>query len=237
MSEEQQPQQGEAPSNAWLLTFADLISLLITFFVMLYAMKTVDTEKWDDIKGALSGALNFTESFMRFTPTEEKSVDQLVLKEADNLDYLQTLLQTQFAYDPVLKTAEMVMNNKLETLTLIMPNHLLFSSGASDVLPQGRTALLRMGEVLRNLDNQIEVAGHTDPVPIATATYPTNWELSILRALSVTKILHEAGVTEPIVSRGYGESRYNLISPDRPQAERLQSARRVEIILKFKSED
>lgn len=220
-----------------MLTFADLISLLITFFVMLYAMKSVDSDRWEDIKGALSGALNFTDNLLRFDQkTEDKSVDELVLKEADNLDYLQTLLQTQFAYDPVLKTAEMVRNPTLETLTLVMPNHLLFSSGAADILPQGKTALLKMGEVLRNLDNQIEVAGHTDPVPVASASYPTNWELSIMRALNVTQILHEAGVTEHIVSRGYGESRYNDVDPNLPQAERLQKARRVEIILKFKSE-
>jgi chemotaxis protein MotB len=236
MDEQNTPKQGESPSNAWMLTFADLISLLITFFVMLYAMKVVDSEKWEDIKGALSGALKFTDQVMRFTPTEKKQVDQIVLREADNLDYLQTLLQTQFAFDPVLKTAEMVRDLDLETLTIVLPNHLLFSSGSAEIIAEGRTAILRMGEVLRNLGNQMEVAGHTDPVPVASAAYPSNWELSMMRALSVTQLLHTSGVTEPIISRGYGESRYNNIDPTLPQAERLQKARRVEVIIKLKSE-
>ena len=227
----------EPASKAWMLTFADLVSLLICFFVLLYSMKSVDEEKWKEIRGALAGALSFADTIYNSKPDKDSTIEKINLKVSDNLDYLQSLLQTRFLDDPILLETAFVRNNTANTLSIIMPNKLLFRSGTDMVLPEGRIALGRVGDILRHLDNRIEIAGHTDPSPINTTKIPTNWELSILRSLSVRDILADTGLVDPIKIIGFGSSRYKDIDPSLPKKLRDTRARRVEIIVKEASDE
>lgn len=217
------------PSDAWLITFADLVSLLITFFVMLFAMKNIDAQRWEDIKGALSGALAFEE--ITDQNVDADNIETLNLAKADSLAYLRAILQERFKTDGVLREASLEINPTGNELKISLPSHLLFKTGSATLIGPGDEAVGRLGDLLRNIDNSIIIAGHTDPVPIQGGVFETNWELSMLRAVGVLKKLRATGVVAPMQALGYADSRFDVIQSDLPVSMRYLKARRVEVII------
>lgn len=220
-----------APSQMWLLTFADLVSLMITFFVMLYAMKSVDVNHWKSVKGALTGALSFADA-KEAVPQEDNTVERMDLLEADPLDYISNLFAQRLSHIPALSGATIKRDRQHDTLTIALPSALLFPSGSAVMSPGGSEAIDKLGDLLRNLDNRIVVEGHTDPVPLSGSVLPTNWELSMMRAISVLEKLRSVGVSSPMTARGLGESRFSEVEPNAPQALRYIKARRVDIVIR-----
>lgn len=225
-----QPPKPTPPSTAWLLTFADLVSLMITFFVMLYAMKTVDLHRWNEIRGAISGALKMTEGHT-VIESRDRSVERITFLAGDNLDYIQNLLRRRFDDDSLLRTAKLQRNTEDDTLSIILPSGLLFNAGDTRMLSNARPALVVVADLLRNLENPLMIVGHTDPTPIQSSAYPTNWELSMMRAMAVRDILREVGVASPIRVQGLADSRFEDIPAGQPNSLRYAQARRVEIKL------
>lgn len=100
------------------------------------------------------------------------------------------------------------VRRKATTLEIEIKTDILFDSGVAAVAPLARPVLLRLGEILKPFENPLRVEGHTDDVPIATLSYPSNWELSAARAASVVHVLLAAGVTpERLSVGGFGEYR------------------------------
>lgn len=121
-------------------------------------------------------------------------------------------------------------------LVIVLPNEVLFDSGQAEVKPAGKTALQQIAAALKSIgDRQFQVSGHTDNNPIATAAYPSNWELSTKRAVNVVKLLVAEGVAPTTLSAaGYGE--FDPIAPnDTPQNQAKN--RRIEITLQPNVED
>lgn len=222
------------PSTAWLATFADLASLMITFFVLLFSMKNVDVERFQDISGALSGALAFTS--VQQADFSGGVVEQTQVLRADQLTYLQAILQQRFAEDEILKEAELVYDKKAETLTILIPSTLLFDVGGATLQIQGEEAIDRLGSLLQYLDNSIMVGGHTDPTPIeGSPLYETNWELSMMRAIGVLKKLRSSGIVAPMQALGFADSRFNMVDSELPIEQRYAKARRVEVVIDQKA--
>lgn len=230
MADEENKVKEPAGPPAWMLTFADLVSLLICFFVLLFSMKDSNKEKWDEIKGSLAGAFDMTLQVYTPRPDLLDTIPRIEIKQADDLGYLQQLLNKRFSDDPLLRQMETSRVNE-KHLLVSMPSRLLFESSTADLVESGKEAINKVGDVLRHIDNHVIVAGHTDPVPIFTSTYPTNWELSILRAASVADQLKASGVAQHIGVRGYASSRYHKIDATLSQQERYRQARRVELII------
>ena len=92
MSDEDEGMNPEPPSMDWLLTFADLVSLLITFFVLLYSMKVVDVQKWDELKGSFSGVFSIREPIYKVSPDKDTSVEKIDPLKSDSLEYVEKLL-------------------------------------------------------------------------------------------------------------------------------------------------
>jgi len=224
-----QHKKNATPSDAWLVTFADLVSLLITFFVLLFAMKNIDGQRWEDIKGALSGALSFEETVDH--NVQANNIETLNLIKADSLTYLRAILQERFKADAVLREATLDLNPFGDELKIALPSHLLFKTGSATLVAQGDEAIGRLGDMLRNIDNSIIIAGHTDPVPIQGGVFETNWELSMLRAVGVLKKLRTTGVVAPMQALGYADSRFDMIQSNLPVSMRYLKARRVEVII------
>lgn len=221
----------EPPSMAWLLTFADLISLLLTFFILLYSMKVIDAQEWEALRGAFDSTFSIKEEIIKTKPNQTDTIEKIDSLVADNLDYLSTILKTRFMHDKVLMATDVQRNVEANTLILNIPSKLLFDSGSSSMKKLGKQTMANLGDVLRHVDNQIEVAGHTDPNPINTSTFPTNWELSAVRALRVAEALKHQGVESKIPTVAYANTRFHLLDKNIPSLERYQIARRVEIII------
>lgn len=218
------------PSAAWLATFADLASLLITFFVLLFSMKDIDLERFEEISGALSGAL-------AFTPVEDVQfvggeTDKASFAQANQLTYLQAILHQRFQDDSILKEAALIYDKKEKTLTVQIPSFLLFDVGDAQLKPSGAKAVGKLGGILQHLDNGIMVGGHTDPTPLEDgSSYETNWELSMARAIGVLKKLRSSGVVAPMQALGFADSRLAMLDSKQPLDQRYAKARRVDIVI------
>jgi chemotaxis protein MotB len=115
-------------------------------------------------------------------------------------------------------------------MVLALPNDILFDSGKTSVKPEGKEALARVAQVLATLsDRRFIVAGHTDNVPIKTARFPSNWELSSARAIEVTRLLVENGMRAEVLSAA-GYSQFDPVSSNDEPDGRAQN-RRIEIVL------
>ncbi len=115
-------------------------------------------------------------------------------------------------------------------MVIQLPQDILFASGSAEIGGEGRATLLEVGQVLGELDDrQFQVEGHTDDVPISTERFPSNWELSSARALSVVRLLIQAGVAPGNVSgAGYGEFQPVATNED---ADGRRLNRRIEIVM------
>ena len=215
-------------SVAWLITFTDLVSLMLTFFVLLFSMSNIKVDRWNDVIDALSQSLNPSSTKAQSSATASFNIATLFRKRAINLDYLASVLEEAVAKDEILNTSQLM---RLEDrLVIALPGDLLFQPGKAVLAENARKALFNLGGVLRNIGNQVGINGHTDPAPPSGGNYTTNWELSMGRAAAVANALKRSGYTDDIIAFGYSSSRFEEL-PELPQAQRLALARRVDIVV------
>ncbi len=219
--------------NQWLLTYTDLVSLILTFFVLLFSMSTLPTEQWEKITSALSRSDLPPEEDITDTEKEELTIDSKTLQDSLNLDYLSALLETQFAKTG--NTQEASLHHFGDQLVVSLPSDLLFTVASARLSQRGQATLSDVSGVLRNLDNRVDIFGHADPDPITGGLYSSNWELSLARALTVADELQKSGYVGNISAYGVGTSQFAFISPRIDYAKRKQLARRVDIIISSKS--
>lgn len=229
--------QPEPADMGWLLTFADLVSLLITFFVLLYSMKVTDTQKWDELKGAFSGVFSIREPIFQVKPNQMETVEKIDPFQADGLEYLSTLLATRFRDNKVLEGSEVKRDLEHGKLIISVPSQTLFASESIEMNDEGVRSIAEFGDMLRHLDNRVEIAAHTDPFPVSTEQYPSNWELAMLRAIRVATVLKEQGIEANVPVVSYGHSRFHEVAPNLPLEARYERSRRVEIIIHQESGD
>lgn len=199
-------QKPEPPNMAWLLTFADLVSLLITFFVLLYSMKTVDESRWDMIYGSLTGVFAPKEAVIFVHPEEFKSAEVINVQSADDLLYLESILLQTFNTDRVLKTLKTHYNPAIDILTITLPSDDFYSSGSARLSIQGRVAMMKLADKLRHLDNKVQVVGYTDSNFKPTSEFPSSWEIALERALNATRIMNERGMPAPLIAFANGNT-------------------------------
>jgi len=213
---------------AWMITFTDLVSLMLTFFVLLFSMSSIKVDRWNDVIDALSQSLNPSSTKAQSSATSSFNIATLFRKRAINLDYLSSVLEEAVANDELLASSQLM---RLEDrLVIALPGDLLFQPGNAVLADDAKKALFNLGGVLRNIGNQIGINGHTDPAPPTRSQYTSNWELSMGRATAVANALKRSGYTEDIISFGYASSRYKEL-PEMPEAERRVLGRRVDIVV------
>ena len=222
------PKQEKA-NAAWMVTFTDLVSLMLTFFVLLFSMSSLQIDKWEEMTDTLSKTLNPSSVKTVAAATAEFNISTLIRRPATNLDYLSGVLQAGVKDDPLLAKSQILLLE--DRLVIALPGDLLFSPGKAEMPEETRSALFTLGGLLSNVSNQIAVNGHTDPkAPGKDAGFASNWELSIARASAVANSLREAGYTDDIFAFGYADSRYQQL-PKLNEAERAAMGRRVDIII------
>lgn len=203
--------------NKWLTTFNDMVTLLMVFFVLLFAMSTVDVKKLHTASHSLRSGLGVLQS------GEETTVDIADKIEKERIEESVRKLEAE----PGVASFETKMG-----IVLTLDDRILFKSGKADIQPEGLAVLDKViDDVIVNIDGPVRVEGHTDSVPIRYNTkYPSNWELSIARAVNVVKYFVETEKVAPekLSAVGYGESK-PLVPNDTP--ENRAKNRRVEIVL------
>jgi chemotaxis protein MotB len=218
----------EPASGTWFVTFTDVVCLLLTFFVMLYAMSSVAGARWDAVTAALSQQAAATDAPVTNAPTAQYNIATVFRKRAINLDYLQAVLRDVMARDERLKTAH--LNLLDDRLVISLPGDLLFAPSSAVVEARAEKALFALGGVLGNLTNPVAVVGHSDPSAPSGSAYTSNWELTVGRAAAVANVLKRSGYTREVTALGAAESRFGDLDDVAPER-RAALARRVDVVV------
>ena len=229
-------------ANAWLVTFGDLVMLLLTFFVMLLTMSSMDTRKLKKIFMHFSGSPGVLElagsrevtDLAGFITKYQTSESLLVIDQ----DIIKRLLIPSFKSDK--NTKETIKNfDELVSITddergivLSFQGDAFFDSGKTTIKKEMFQFLDSIAETIESCPNEILIMGHTDNIPIQSRLYKSNQELSLYRGLSVLEyFLEEKGLSPSrFFVGGYGAS-MPLHPNDTPEKRALN--RRVEIIFKY----
>jgi chemotaxis protein MotB len=211
----------------WLLTYADLITLLLGLFVILYAMSKIDMKKYDQVVVALGGVFGsgdgVTPVKLKLTELQE-GVPDVISERARVENEIRRVLQLESKNLPV------TVSQDERGVVVHIQEELLFPSGSADLKSGSLETLDRLADIFRTIPNDIRVEGHTDNVPIASRAFPSNWHLSVGRALNVGYYLiqkHKLNA-EKISVVGYSE--YRPIAPNTTAEDRARN-RRVDIVI------
>ena len=216
-------------SRIWLITFTDLVALMLTFFVMLFAMSSVKVSEWQNIIDSLSQTLRPSDEQPVPATTSTFNIGTIFRKQAINLDYLSSVLNETVKGQPLLSAGHVL---RLEDrLIIVLPGDLLFEEGGATMTDSGRRSLFVLGGVLRNIGNQVGVNGHSGPGLPVGSDYSSNWELSTARAAAVANALKQSGYTDDIIAYGYADSRSAQLS-DLPEGVGGALARRIDIVIR-----
>jgi len=190
--------KSSSSSGSWMVTFTDLVSLMMTFFVMLFSMSTVKLDQWDNVVVALSKTLAPTLEQTSVLVTSPFNITTVYRLRAVNLDYLASVLQKTLS-DNQLQT-NIVIRRLDDRLKIIVPKNALFALASDKLSDSGKQTLFVMGGVFSNIGNKISVNGYTDPSFISDDVYKTGWQLSLAQSLQVAKTLGDAGYPNRILS-------------------------------------
>lgn len=204
-------------SGVWYLTFADVVSLLLTFFVMLYAMSSVKTDEWRELSDALSRQSQTSDSEAS-PPTARHNIASVFRKRAINLEYLQAVFDERLADDPAIATARTHLGS--DRLVVSLPGEVLFAPSGAALDDAATQALFAVGGLLVNITNPVAVLGHAEPGAVPSEAFTSAWELSLARAAAVANVLRRAGYTRDVIIQGAGEGRLRDAS-DRDAANRV----------------
>lgn len=198
----------------WMDTYGDMVTLLLTFFVLLYSFSTVDANKWKHLVAALNGSAGVLEEEEQFYKQESDSND---VSDEDMESYFTEEQNAQQLYESIKDYIEVngldqdiiVNKNNLEIL-IRFSNNVLFASGEAVMDDRAKNILSEIANMIRPYNEvikMIRIEGHTDNVPISTVMYPTNWELSTARAVCALRyMITDHGFPKDKISAvGYGE--------------------------------
>jgi len=223
----------EEGAPMWVVTFGDLMSLLMCFFVLLLSFSEMDRNKYRVVSGAMKNAFGI----QREKPVFESPRGQKMI--AKEFDQAIVLMRVQEVIDPIKQELQNEFQEfkdsieiavKEEEITISMMGEATFDTGRAVLKKNFTLLLLKIGEVLGKTKGEIIIAGHTDNVPLNGGPYRSNLGLSMARAGSVAEYLLKSKSIDPqrLSTMGFGEYR-PLESNDTEQGR--QKNRRVEIIV------
>jgi len=227
-------QAAEEGAPAWVVTFADLMSLLLCFFVLLLSFSEIDRHKYKQIAGSMAMAFGIqTKKVIVESPRGDKIISRDFDREAIvTRDKAEIGREVQHEIDSrftAMKDLVKVQAGK-DKLVISLMGESTFDSGRAEIRPEMTPLLRKIAEILRDSKDDIIVVGHTDNVPIVAGPYRTNLELSMARAATVADRLIRRESIQPnrIATLGFGE--YRPVAVNETEEGRKRN-RRVEIIL------
>lgn len=232
-------EEKEANHERWLLTYSDLITLLMIFFVIMYASSNVSASKYkavsDSFKIALGGGRTLIGQEQGADINASNNVENSsTSKDSKELSEENKLINLKENVDNYLQSAG--MNASISTsieergLVISLKDSIIFDSGKAEIKSDYKKKLVDLGSILNKMDSYIRVEGHTDNVPINNNKFNSNWQLSVIRATNVTELLIEEAHIAPkrLSSVGYGE--FRPVANNTTEQGRSQN-RRVDIVL------
>lgn len=226
----------EEAENAerWLLTYADMITLLMAFFIMMYSMSVLNLEKFNEaafsIRSGFGGMMKGGKHLLRSEPGSGSGISVIphIFEHERPLNEVKAEL-TGYSEKNKITDSVSVSQEKRGVVVSISADNLLFAAGSAEIRSAAFPVLNQVAKKVKKLPNQIMIEGHTCNIPIHTQSYPSNWELSAARASSMVRYLAQRGVQPArLMAVGYGETRPRM--PNDTEAHRAMN-RRVDIVI------
>ncbi len=211
----------------WLLTYADMITLMLALFIILFSMSNISRVKVQQFAKQVSAGFDNTWSVNQ--PPNGGANGEQSFDASSSIPAIQRELEKFVKQNHLERQVQVHMDHRGLVVTLLSDKS-YYDSGSAELRPQTQKTLDGIYSFLKKNSNLIRIEGFTDNVPIHTATYPTNWELSTARAVNVTRYLIEHDGLSPtrVSAAGYGE--FKPRNTNSTEADRQQN-RRVDIVL------
>ncbi|VAW92299.1 Flagellar motor rotation protein MotB [hydrothermal vent metagenome] len=210
--------------DRWLVSYADFVTLLFAFFVVMYAISSVNEGKYRVLSDTLVAAFKVPPKANKPVqigkPLEETNPEQKVIGvpkpirveqpkvEDQRLKMARIADRVRASLSPLIDKNFIKVTHTRLWVEIEINTSILYSSGSSELEIEAYTPLKKLSEVLKKLPNYIDVEGYTDNLPINTPVYPSNWELSASRAASVVHLFAKQGVSpDRLAAIGYGQFR------------------------------
>ncbi|WP_183093921.1 OmpA/MotB family protein [Nocardioides stalactiti] len=258
----------EEGSERWLVTYADMVTLLMVLFIVMFAMSTVDERKYEELragladgfgaKSVLTGAAptisdtgaappmnpSYEQVLSELSEAEKDAVEQMLSDQkrkenerafADAENEVDRLLDVWLRIDRALRREGLrgdVQANIDERglVVSLVSRHIVFQPNIAELTPRGQRLVDTIAPVLRELTEPIQVDGHTNQVPVKPKYYPTDWDLSVARAVYVLRRLEEVNrIPEArLRATGFGHTK-PLMPPDQKGSQQLN--KRVDLVV------
>lgn len=230
----------------WLISYADFVTLLFAFFVVMYSISSVNNAKYEALSESLEEAFSRKpkkteelvvqelEDMIDSRPVDEIGVKAIEKNNLSEESYLLQIISGQLedVLQPYIKNNLIEVKQNEFWVELEMNNGLVFLSGEAELSSKAGPILKEISEVIKVLTNVINIEGHTDNIPIRTRLFPSNWELSSARATAVVREFIKYGISpERLSAIGYGE--FHPIASNR-DIEGRNKNRRVVLVLMSK---
>ncbi len=258
------PEEHGTSHERWLITYADMITLLMVLFIVMFAISQVDQKRFDQLKDGMSAGFgqnpspfqgdrsvmdnNTVQPLQAISPT----LDQTRPMKVDLQQSQATGASAQDAYAEAaaeVRRLDALRRRILQVLTAhglqhdvsmaiderglrvsLVSRHIVFANNLATLTPRGQRVLDVLAPVLHDLTNQIDIDGHTNQVRVKPKFYPTDWELSAARAVTVLRYLneHDGVPADHMSAVAYGHEK-PLINPKLPGSQALN--KRVDIVV------
>ncbi|MEE4164440.1 MAG: flagellar motor protein MotB [Desulfocapsaceae bacterium] len=231
-----QKKDGPPGAPAWMVTYSDLVTLLLTFFVLLMSMASMDPVRFTEASSSLKDAFG-----VHSRPAHvEFAIPILPSPPKTKFNPVQTELTTKIHRQLKAQIEEFEMSKDVEaverddgTIILRVNNTILFAPGDSRISPQSLPTLRKIADMIRPLPMTLRIEGHTDDQIVSSAPDKDNWSLSIARAVSVTHFYEKSSLLplDRMSAIGYGSKR--PLVPNTNEENRATN-RRVDFVLRVK---
>ncbi|MBU3184667.1 flagellar motor protein MotB [Clostridium estertheticum] len=216
-------EEKEGNSERWLLTYSDLITLLMILFVVMYASSSSDTTKYKQLAQSLNVAFSgggasiigsdtatsVSNSTVTVVDPPETTTTAANSKTAEenNMQNIKKNVDTYLKQNGLASSVSTKIDER--GLEVSLKTSLLFDVGTAGVKEDSAKKLISIGKILNHVNNYVRIEGHTDSTPMSNNEFKSNWQLSAIRATNVTELLiSKAGISPKKISAvAYGENR------------------------------
>lgn len=239
--------EDEHMDESWLVPYADLLTLVLALFIVLFAMSSVDAQKFQQLARAFNSTFTGGTGVLEYpSPTPDGELEQLDVQKEQSPDQeaveeAQKRLEQENLKTIQEKVNSYIANNKLETqlkttltdegLLITLLNDIFFDSGSAAIRNKDKELANEISELLiMSPPRNIIISGHTDNIPIKNSEFDSNWHLSVMRAVNFMKILIDNDKLDPkaFSAKGFGE--FKPVASNETKDGR-QKNRRVEILI------
>jgi len=218
-----------------MATFADLMSLLLTFFVLLLSFANMDIQKFQDMMGSVQDAFGVQkerrqDTYVAFSPTMYERKEIKLNKTSEAVMGLSTAMQSVISKDETLKK-NVDLKPDDSGLLMRVSTGIMFAPGSASLKPGASDVLEKVTAILKDYNFDLVVRGHTDDSTQTSSNYPSNWELSSARAAAAVRYLLQDGTLSPFRLKAVGYADTRPLVPNTSAANRAMN-RRVEFYFK-----